>query len=150
RPAAGDPLAPDRGARAAPPPRAPAARDRPARRRRRGAGRARRDPHRRRRADARRAALPAATGRRRAGGAEVHPRRAATAAAAPRRGPGGPPGRAVSAVATAHVREARWQDLAELAELEIGLFGAEAWSLASWWGELAARPRREYLLAEDE
>lgn len=56
----------------------------------------------------------------------------------------------MSAVATAHVREVRWQDLADLAELEVGLFGAEAWSLASWWGELAARPRREYLVAEDE
>lgn len=48
------------------------------------------------------------------------------------------------------LREVRWQDLAELADLETELFGAEAWSLPSWWGELAGRPRRECLLAEDE
>lgn len=51
---------------------------------------------------------------------------------------------------TTTVREVRWQDLAELAEHEVSLFGPDAWSLASWWGELAGRPRREYLLAEDE
>ena len=48
------------------------------------------------------------------------------------------------------MREVRWQDLEELARLETTIFGHEAWSLASWWGELAGRPRREYLLAEDE
>lgn len=48
------------------------------------------------------------------------------------------------------VRGIRWQDLAELARHEIDLFGAQAWSEASWWGELAGRPRREYLLAEDD
>ena len=47
------------------------------------------------------------------------------------------------------MREVRWQDLERLADLEQELFGTEAWSLASWWGELAGRPRREYLLAED-
>ncbi|GAA8852771.1 ribosomal protein S18-alanine N-acetyltransferase [Helicobacter pylori] len=47
------------------------------------------------------------------------------------------------------MREVRWQDLEVLADLEQELFGTEAWSLASWWGELAGRPRREYLLAED-
>lgn len=47
------------------------------------------------------------------------------------------------------MREVRWQDLERLADLEQELFGAEAWSLASWWGELAGRPRREYLVAED-
>lgn len=51
---------------------------------------------------------------------------------------------------TITLREVRWQDLAVLADLEEELFGAEAWSLPSWWGELAGRPRREYLLAEDE
>lgn len=51
---------------------------------------------------------------------------------------------------TTTVREVRWQDLEQLAGLESELFGVEAWSLASWWGELAGRPRREYLLAEDE
>jgi ribosomal-protein-alanine N-acetyltransferase len=48
------------------------------------------------------------------------------------------------------LREVRWQDLAELAGHEVDLFGTEAWSEASWWGELAGRPRREYLLAEDD
>lgn len=47
------------------------------------------------------------------------------------------------------MREVRWQDLERLADLEQELFGSEAWSLASWWGELAGRPRREYLVAED-
>lgn len=48
------------------------------------------------------------------------------------------------------LREVRWQDLAVLAEHEQELFASEAWSLESWWGELAGRPRREYLLAEDD
>ena len=48
------------------------------------------------------------------------------------------------------LREVRWQDLAALADLENDLFGDEAWSLPTWWGELAARPRREYLLAHDD
>lgn len=48
------------------------------------------------------------------------------------------------------LREVRWQDLAELADHERALFGDEAWSEPSWWGELAGRPRREYLLAEDD
>ena len=30
------------------------------------------------------------------------------------------------------------------------LFPGEAWSAATWWAELAERPRREYLLAEDD
>ena len=47
------------------------------------------------------------------------------------------------------LREVRWQDLAELAVHEVELFGSQAWSVQSWWGELAGRPRREYLLAED-
>lgn len=51
---------------------------------------------------------------------------------------------------TTSLREVRWQDLESLAAHEHELFGAEAWSLSSWWGELAGRPRREYVLAEDE
>lgn len=46
------------------------------------------------------------------------------------------------------VRPTRWQDIAQLARLEAQLFGADAWSEASWWGELAARPRRAYVTAE--
>ena len=56
----------------------------------------------------------------------------------------------MSATAAAVVREVRWQDLEVLSRLETELFGAESWTLASWWGELAGRPRREYLLVEDE
>lgn len=52
--------------------------------------------------------------------------------------------------ATTALREVRWQDLETLAAHEEALFGPEAWSLASWWGELASRPRREYVLVEDE
>ena len=48
------------------------------------------------------------------------------------------------------LREVRWQDLSVLADHESDLFGSEAWTVRSWWGELAGRPRREYLLAEDE
>lgn len=51
---------------------------------------------------------------------------------------------------TAHpLRPVRWSDLAELAALEQELFPDDAWSLESWWGELAGRPRREYVLVED-
>lgn len=46
------------------------------------------------------------------------------------------------------VRPTRWQDIAQLARLETQLFGADAWSEALWWGELAARPRRAYVTAE--
>lgn len=56
----------------------------------------------------------------------------------------------MSATLTTTLREVRWQDLEVLADLETELFATEAWSLESWWGELAGRPRREYLLAEDE
>ena len=34
------------------------------------------------------------------------------------------------------------------AALEPELFGADAWSEASWWSELAQRPRRSYVVAE--
>jgi len=55
-----------------------------------------------------------------------------------------------AAVADPVLREVRWQDLAGRAELEEELFGPEAWNLRSWWGELAGRPRREYVLLEDD
>ncbi|GAA2021443.1 ribosomal protein S18-alanine N-acetyltransferase [Terrabacter terrae] len=49
----------------------------------------------------------------------------------------------------AHVvlRELEWTDLAHLAELELHLFADDAWSERTWWAELAARPRREYVVA---
>lgn len=55
--------------------------------------------------------------------------------------PPGPPTR---------LREVHWTDLAALARAEAEVFGAEAWSEASWWGELAARPRRYYALIEQD
>ncbi|MGL5858950.1 MAG: ribosomal protein S18-alanine N-acetyltransferase [Angustibacter sp.] len=39
----------------------------------------------------------------------------------------------------------RWWHLARLAELEVELFGPDAWSHETWWGELA-RPDRHYLV----
>ena len=45
------------------------------------------------------------------------------------------------------LREIRWPDLSTLARLDRELFGQQAWSEASWWGELAARPRRAYVTA---
>ncbi|HSU74104.1 MAG TPA: ribosomal protein S18-alanine N-acetyltransferase [Terrabacter sp.] len=45
------------------------------------------------------------------------------------------------------LRELEWTDLARLAELELDLFAQDAWSEQTWWAELAARPRREYVVA---
>lgn len=53
--------------------------------------------------------------------------------------------------ATSHpLRPVRWQDLSSLADLEQELFPDDAWSLGSWWRELAGRPRREYVLVEGD
>lgn len=46
------------------------------------------------------------------------------------------------------VREVRWQDLDELAVLEQRCFADDAWSVESFWAELAQRPRRDYLVLE--
>ncbi|NHA68399.1 ribosomal protein S18-alanine N-acetyltransferase [Phycicoccus sp. CMS6Z-2] len=46
----------------------------------------------------------------------------------------------------AHLHRARWSDVGPLAALEARLFPGDAWSEASWWSELAGRPRREYLV----
>ncbi len=46
------------------------------------------------------------------------------------------------------VRPLAWTDLGRLAELETALFADDAWSEATWWAELAARPRRDYVVAE--
>ena len=47
------------------------------------------------------------------------------------------------------VREARWTDVPELVALEHELFAHDAWAEATWWAELAGRPRREYVVVED-
>ena len=47
-------------------------------------------------------------------------------------------------------RPVSWRDIPRLVRLEREIYPDDAWSAASWWGELATRPRREYLLVEDE
>ncbi|MDQ6716319.1 MAG: ribosomal protein S18-alanine N-acetyltransferase [Actinomycetota bacterium] len=46
------------------------------------------------------------------------------------------------------LRAMRWQDIPVLAALDAQLFDADGWPVATWWSELAGRPRREYLVAE--
>jgi ribosomal-protein-alanine N-acetyltransferase len=57
------------------------------------------------------------------------------------------PARAVGRPGT--LREARWTDVPALAALEAELFPDDAWSEATWWAELAGRPRRDYVVLED-
>lgn len=38
----------------------------------------------------------------------------------------------------------RWQDLTAVAALEAVVYPDDAWSAATWWSELAERPRRDY------
>ncbi|MGL5930603.1 MAG: ribosomal protein S18-alanine N-acetyltransferase [Dermatophilaceae bacterium] len=45
------------------------------------------------------------------------------------------------------LRDLRWTDVAAVAALEAEVFPADAWSEASWWAELAARPQRDYVAA---
>lgn len=47
-------------------------------------------------------------------------------------------------------RAVTWRDIPDLARLEREIYPDDAWSETSWWAELAARPRREYLLVEDD
>ncbi|MGN6753914.1 MAG: ribosomal protein S18-alanine N-acetyltransferase [Intrasporangium sp.] len=49
-----------------------------------------------------------------------------------------------------HLRDLAWPDLETLAALERELFADDAWSIESWWHELAGRPRRDYVVAVDE
>lgn len=51
--------------------------------------------------------------------------------------------------ATPVLREARWTDVATLTVLEDDLFPHDAWSEATWWAELAGRPRRDYVVLDD-
>ncbi|WP_347352854.1 ribosomal protein S18-alanine N-acetyltransferase [Intrasporangium sp.] len=52
-------------------------------------------------------------------------------------------------LAGVRLRELEWTDLATLAGLERDLFTDDAWSVESWWHELAGRPRRDYVVAVD-
>ena len=48
-------------------------------------------------------------------------------------------------------RAMSWLDVPALVDLETELFGPDAWGAPTWWAELAARPRRDYvtLTADD-
>lgn len=59
-------------------------------------------------------------------------------------------GRNTSTQQEVRLRDVEWTDLETLAALEQELFAADAWSLESWWQELAGRPRRDYFVAVDE
>jgi ribosomal-protein-alanine N-acetyltransferase len=48
----------------------------------------------------------------------------------------------------ATLRDMRWQDIEALVRLDAELFADDAWPAATWWAELAERPRRDYLVAE--
>lgn len=52
----------------------------------------------------------------------------------------------MSAVAIG-LRELTWTDIPALAAAERELFADDAWTEPTWWAELAARPRRDYLVA---
>jgi ribosomal-protein-alanine N-acetyltransferase len=47
------------------------------------------------------------------------------------------------------MRDVRWTDIPQLAALEAELFPDDAWAEATWWAELAARPRRAYVVEEE-
>ena len=46
------------------------------------------------------------------------------------------------------VRDMSWRDIDRLTALECELFPDDAWAAATWWAELALRPRRRYAVAE--
>jgi [ribosomal protein S18]-alanine N-acetyltransferase len=41
-----------------------------------------------------------------------------------------------------------WTDIERLVALECELFPDDAWTAPTWWAELAARPRRDYVVEE--
>lgn len=51
---------------------------------------------------------------------------------------------------TVQLRDMQWPDIATLAALDKQLFEHDAWSVRSWWSELAGRPRRRYTVAEED
>jgi len=48
------------------------------------------------------------------------------------------------------LRPMGWRDIPAAAALERASFPEDAWSEATWWAELAGRPRRHYTVAQDE
>lgn len=51
-----------------------------------------------------------------------------------------------SASPSGTLREMSWRDLPAVMDLEEQSYPATAWSEATWWGELAGRPRRTYIV----
>lgn len=47
------------------------------------------------------------------------------------------------------MRDLRWTDIEAVTDIEHDLFPKDAWSPGSLWSELAARPRRSYVVEED-
>ncbi|NYG07446.1 ribosomal-protein-alanine N-acetyltransferase [Phycicoccus badiiscoriae] len=47
------------------------------------------------------------------------------------------------------LRDLRWTDIDDVVALEAELFPDDAWTAASLWAELAARPRRSYVVQVD-
>lgn len=48
------------------------------------------------------------------------------------------------------LRPMHWSDIAGIAVLEGEVFPGEAWDERSWWAELAQRPRRHYVVLQDD
>lgn len=46
------------------------------------------------------------------------------------------------------LRDLRWTDIGPLSAMEAEVFPDDAWSEATWWSELAHRPRRSYVVVE--
>jgi ribosomal-protein-alanine N-acetyltransferase len=55
----------------------------------------------------------------------------------------------VTAVGTVRLTRMRWWHVAAVMELEDELFGAEAWSAAAYWSELAETATRHYVVAAE-
>ncbi|GIM92711.1 ribosomal protein S18-alanine N-acetyltransferase [Paractinoplanes toevensis] len=49
-----------------------------------------------------------------------------------------------------HIERFRWWHIAEVLGIEEDLFGAEKWSPAMFWNELAQRERNSYIVALDD
>lgn len=56
---------------------------------------------------------------------------------------------AAQTVPVVELRELRWQDLAAVHRIETDAFEHDPWSEASFWAELAARPRRDYVVLQE-
>lgn len=53
----------------------------------------------------------------------------------------------MSASSGVTIEAMQWFDLAGVAALEAAIYPDGAWSEATWWAELAGRPRRHYVVA---